>query len=265
MEQERTNNFYGNDRVWKAGWIVLILLSVFLVSKTISEIKGWSFVGKSESPQTTISVSGKGEILVKPDIATFSFGIQEESLIVGEAQDKVAKSEGEILAFLKENGVAEADIKVSDYSIYPRYNYVRTYDVYDGGKQVLAAYVVSESVEVKVRKISDAGKLIGSMGELGATNLSGLTFGIDKQDDVMKQAREKAIADAKVSAEKLADELGVSLVRIVDFSESGVRPPAPYYYEKAALQASDASGVNPELPAGTNKIISNVSVTYEIK
>jgi hypothetical protein len=161
--------------------------------------------------------------------------------------------------------VAADDIKVSGYNIYPRYDYVKS-SIYGGGTQVLAAYVVSESVEVKVRKIGDAGKLIGSMGELGANNLSGLTFSVDKQDDVVKEAREKAIADAKVNAEKLASQLGVSLARIVSFSENGGGYPVPMYYAKeASMGVSAQDRATPELPSGTNKITSQVTITYEIR
>lgn len=259
MTQESENsNLYG--KLLKAGAVAMALLALFLFAKTISEIKGWRVIGKDIPPQATITVSGKGEVVIKPDIATFSFGIQEESLVVGEAQEGVAKSENEILAFLEKNGVAKDDIKVSGYNIYPRYDYARS-----SGKQTLAAYVVSESVEVKVRKIGDAGKLIGSLGEFGATNLSGLSFNVDKQDDVLKQAREKAIADAKVNAQKLAKELGVSLSRIVSFSENGGGYPVPMYYAKAEMGMGGADSATPELPSGTNKITSNISITYEIR
>lgn len=260
MAQESENsNLYG--KLLKAGAVAMALLALFLFAKTISEIKGWRVIGKDIPPQATITVSGKGEVVVKPDIATFSFGIQEESLVVEEAQEGVAKSENAILAFLETNGVAKDDVKVSGYNIYPRYDYARS-----SGKQTLAAYVVSESVEVKVRKIGDAGKLIGSLGEFGATNLSGLTFSVDKQDDVLKEAREKAIADAKVNAKKLAKELGVSLARIVSFSENGGGYPVPMYYAKAEMgMGGDIDRATPELPSGTNKVISNVSVTYEIR
>ena len=62
-------------------------------------------------------------------------------------------------------------------------------------------------------------------------------------------------------------ELGVSLVRIVGFSENGNYP---MYYAKAEMSmAADGRGgapvPAPEIPVGENKIISNVSVTYEIK
>lgn len=258
---------FEDPKIKKAVVITLSLLALFLFSKTISEIKGWSLIGKDIAPQTTITVLGKGEVVVKPDIAAFSFGIQEESLVVGEAQEAVAKSEAAILAFLAESGVAKDDVKVSGYNIYPRYEYgvteSRSYPQPDG-KQVLAAYVVTESVEVKVRKLADAGKIIGQLGELGATNLSGLTFSVDKEEEAVKQARAKAIADAKASARGLAKDLGVSLMRIVSFSENGDFP-GPIYYAKAEMGMASAGRAAPELPSGTNKITSQVSITYEIR
>lgn len=270
MEQDKNNCGHCGlvgGKIYKVGATVLALLALFLFSKTISEIKGWGLIGKDVAPQTTITVSGTGDVVVKPDIATFSFSIEEESLVVGGAQDQVAKTEKEVLAFLEKAGVSKGDVKVSGYNIYPRYEYRGASSVYpyQNGKQVLVAYVVTESVEVKVRKISDAGKIIGSMGELGVTNISGLTFSVDKQTEVEKQAREKAIADAKVSAKSLAKDLGVSLVRIVSFSESGSYPRPMYYAKSAEMGMASADIATPELPSGTNKITSNVSITYEIR
>ncbi len=273
MEQEKNScdcSHWSQGRAYRAGTAVLVLLAIFLLSKSVSEVKGWALIGKDIAPQTTITVSGKGDIVVKPDIATFSFSIEEESLVVGEAQDKVAKSEKSVLDFLAKADVSKDDIKVSGYNIYPRYDYTtvdtKLYPYLVPGKRILAAYVVTESVTVKVRKLSDAGKIIGSMGELGVTNIIGLTFSVDKQDDVLKDARVKAIADAKMSAERLASDLGVSLVRIVSFSENNYSP-VPMYYAKESMSVSSAGSdrATPELPSGADKITSNVSLTYEIR
>lgn len=271
QEQDRNGQLYG--KVLSTGAVALGLLAVFLFTKSISEIQGWRLIGKDIAPQATVSVSGKGEMVVKPDIVTFSFGVEEESLVVGDAQAAVAKTENAILDFLKKNGVAKDDIKVSGYNIYPRYDYEyngRTYDgrvslpLPGGGKRILAAYVVSEYVEVKLRNLSDAGKLIGGLGELGATNVSGLTFGVDKEEEVLKEAREKAIADAKEKAKRLARDLGVSLVRIVSYSDGGGYP-GPYYAKMEMATGAARDSVSPELPSGTNKIVSQVSITYEIR
>ncbi|MSU55127.1 MAG: DUF541 domain-containing protein [Candidatus Taylorbacteria bacterium] len=262
VQEDNNSRHYSN--LLRSGAIAFLILSIFLFAVTVSEIKKWGMIGKEVAVQTTITVSGKGEEVVKPDIATFNFGIQQESLVVGEAQNKVSKTENEILAFLKNGGVSTDDVKVSGYNIYPRYDYVKTNDV-GGGKQVLATYVVSETVEVKVRKLSDAGKLIGSLGTQGATNLSGLSFSIDKQEVVMKVAQGKAIQDAKGKAEKLAKDLGVSLVRIVSFSENGGGYTPQVYYTKTMGASSPRDSASPELPSGTSKITSEVSLTYEIR
>lgn len=238
-------------------------LSLFLVTKIVTEVAGWPSVGKDVPPQATITVSGKGEIVRVPDIATFSFSVTEESLDVAVAQDSAAKTSNAILAFLEKSGVNKKDIQTSGYNIYPRYEYSGKYGY--GGKQTLAAYVVSQSFSVKVRKISDAGKIIGGIGEYGATNLSGLTFSVDREDDVAKEARAKAIAEARQNAEVLARELGVTLVRIIGYSEGGYGG-GPIYYEKAMLSGtSRVADVAPEIPAGETKITSNVSVTYEVR
>ncbi|MES2088005.1 MAG: SIMPL domain-containing protein [Patescibacteria group bacterium] len=268
MENEKNTcncSHWVDGRLHKAGIAALVLLTVFLVAKSVTEVKGWSLIGKDIPPQTTITVSGKGDVVVKPDIATFTFSITEESLVVATAQDEVAKKEKEVLAFIEKAGVSKDDVKVSGYNLYPRYEYQNASIYGPNGKQILAGYVVTESVEVKVRKIADAGKIIGSLGELGVTDLSGLTFSVDGQEQVAKQARVIAIKDAQTSAKSLANDLGVSLVRIVSFSESGSYPMPMYYAKSQALGMGGADMATPELPGGTNKITSNVSITYEIR
>jgi uncharacterized protein YggE len=246
--------------------VVGIFLSLFLVAKTIGAFKELKYIGAGVQATNIISVSGKGEVVAVPDIATFSFTVTEEAGVVAEAQKQATEKMNGILAFLKKAGVDAKDVKTTNYNIYPRYDYPST-NSFSTGKRVLAAYVVSQSVDVKVRKIENAGNLISGIGEFGAQDVSGLSFSVDKYDDLVKQAREKAIAEAKVNAEKLAKDLGVSIVRITSYYDQS---PSPIYYSARVMSAKggDAmmeSAPSPELPAGENKIISNVTITYEIR
>lgn len=256
-----------NHKVQKSVVITLMLLSLFLLTKFVSEVKSMRFIGSSPTQQSMISVQGKGEVVGIPDLATFSFSVTEESLAVSEAQTEAAKSINAILEYLKKNGVAERDITTSGYNIYPRYEYSAVSSVYPypQGKQKLAAYVVTQSIAVKVRKLEDAGKLLAGIGEQGATDISGLSFDFDKRDELMKEARNKAITEARAEASKLAKSLGVSLVRIVSYSEGGYYP---MYGKTMAAEAYGRGGdasIVPTLPVGEDKIISNVTITYEIK
>ncbi len=135
------------------------------------------------------------------------------------------------------------------------------------GERILKGYIVDQSVSVKVRNVDVAGKLLTGVGERGASNVSGLNFTVDNNEELQKEARAKAIADAKEKAEELRKELGVSLVRVVSYGESG-NWPVPYYSKLGmggAMDVRSESAASPEIPTGENKIISNVSITYEIR
>lgn len=260
---------FEDHKIKKSIVITLGVLSLFLAAKFIAEVKAFRFIGSYPQGQSVINVSGKGEVVGMPDIATFSFTVSEESLVVKEAQDEAAQKTNDILAYLKKNGVADKDIKTSSYTIYPRYEYQKigapSYYPQPEGKRNLAAYVVSQSITVKVRNLGDAGKLLAGIGELGATDVSGLSFDFDKRDELVREARDKAIKDARDEAAKLAKSLGVRLVRIVSYSEGGGYQ---LYYAKAEMafgRGGDAASVAPEIPVGEDKIFSNVTIIYEIK
>ena len=213
----------------------------------------------------TITVPGTGEVVIKPDIATVSFGVSAENLDVSKAQTESATKMNGIIDLLKKKGVDEKDIKTTNYSIYPRYDYTQTSQIYPyNGKQVLAAYVVSQTVEVKIRDISKAGEILSGVGEFGVTDVSGLTFTVDNDQVVKDQARDLAIKDAQAQAKVLAKSLGVRLVKITSFSENG-NYPIMYSMDKAVATGMGGGNVAPQISTGENKITSNVNITYEIK
>ena len=129
----------------------------------------------------------------------------------------------------------------------------------------MAGYEVNQGVDVKVRNIESVGTILGGIGGLGASNISGLNFSIDDEDELKKEANELAINDAKEKAEILADNLGVKLVRIINFSESGYFPIYRQKFSAEAVSMDGIGGAAPEIPTGENKIISQVNIIYEIR
>jgi uncharacterized protein len=251
-----------------AAW-ALGFLALFLAIATISELKGLSFIGSGVSASNTISVSGEGEVFAVPDTATFSVTVQNTAKDVKTAQDASTKQSNDIIAYLKSQGVDEKDIQTVDYSVNPQYEWKQGVcpqgSYCPNGRQVLTGYQVSQTLSVKVRDTKKAGDLLSGVGSRGASNVSGLNFTIDDEDALKAEARDKAIAQAKAKAEVLAKSLGVSLVRVVGFSEGGGMP---IYYAKTAMMESGmgiGGGVSPDIPVGQNKIVSNVNVVYEIR
>ncbi|HUD04099.1 MAG TPA: SIMPL domain-containing protein [Candidatus Paceibacterota bacterium] len=262
---EENKNCVGCKGKWhlkKALAFLAIVLSIFVLVKIIGEIKSLKYIGGTNEP-ATIVVNGTGEIDAIPDTANFSFSVTEEAASVGDAQTQASTKTNAIIAYLEKNGVAQKDIQTTDYSISPRYNYINQTPL-SSGTRVLAGYDVSESVSVKVETISSAGALLSGIGGLGAEDVSDLTFTESNHDDLVKQAEAKAITDARTNAARLAQDLGVSLSRIVGYSNNQSIAPGPLFYAQAMSASSDAA-VAPTISQGQNTITANVSITYEIQ
>jgi len=268
--QKREVHFIPPAIVVKSVVIVLAALTILAFVGVLKGLREYRFIGAGVSATNTIVISGEGEVFAVPDIATFSISVIEEAKEVQGAQTEATRKTNEIIAYLKDAGVEERDIKTTNYNVYPRYEYRETSTngiVRPGGERVLVGFEVSQSLTVKVRDTEKAGEILSGVGSRGVSNVSGLSFTIDDEDELKADAREMAIDDAKEKAEALARDLGVDLVRIVGFSEGGAGYPEPFYAraETLAFDSALGSATAPDLPVGENKIVSNVTITYEIR
>src|SRR3989338_5476978 len=255
---------------------VLLLAMLALASYTYLTVKQAKYADNMYGP-TTISVTGKGEVVQTPDVAKFSFSVQSEADSPETAQKESADAINTIVAYLKESGVAEADIKTTGYNLWPRYRDMPTPvyygddipmmevmpPTYDYNEDTVIGYTVEQTIEVKVRDTAQTGNLIAGVTDRGATNMSGLQFTLDDDSSAKAEARAKAVADAKEKAQQLADTLGVRLVRLQGFweEEGGGYP----MYDGYGGGMMERAAVLPELPPGENMITSVVNLTYEIR
>ena len=247
--------------------ILVVVIILFFGAKTIKTL-GSSY-SESGEYENTIVVAGKGEVVAVPDIAEVTFSAVERGQNVTEAQKKATDKMNAALDSLKEFGIEDKDVQTSGYNAYPQYQYYSmpcTQFSCPPSTQTIVGYEVRQSVTVKIRKIEDAGKVLQALGSSGVSDISGLNFTIDAHDEKVREARKMAIEDAKEQAKILARDLGVKIVGIVSFNESGNYPVPIYYAKDMAMGMGGANEASaPQIPVGENKIISNVTVTYEIK
>lgn len=223
------------------------------------------------SEPATISVSGTGEVLAKPDIAQFSFSVRGQGVDAAAAQTTSATAINEIMDYLKSQKIDEKDIRTEGYNLYPKYRSEERICPFGSycppTEGVIDGYEVIQTITVKVRAIDTAGTLLAGVGERGATDLSGLNFTIDDEEVLQTEARDLAIKDAEAKADELAAALGVKLVRLVGYSEgmSGV----PYYggFKLAEMDASESGQAvpAPAVPTGENMTTSQVTLTFQVK
>src|SRR3989344_5384910 len=248
---------------------VLFFLAAFLFMQTVAEIKGIQYIGAGIPAMNTITVQGEGEVFAVPDIATFTFSVVEERSTVKGAQDVATERTNSVLKYLRDNGEEEKDIKTLNSNIYPHYEYKQVvctqFSCPPQGERELKGFEVRQTISVKVRDTEKAGTLLSGVGERGVQEVSGIEFTFDDDDALLREAREKAITDAKEKAAELSKQLKVRLVRVVNFNEFG----QPIFFSRFDTAAEFGKGGEaapvPEIPVGENKIVSNVTITYEIR
>lgn len=243
------------ENLYKSLGVLVIILSVVGIIYAVNLYKEGKLIGSG----AIISVTGTGKVSAKPDISNITFTIREQSKSNKEGQDKIAIKMTKAMEAIKKL-VEEKDIKTNTYSSYPRYSYPAN------STAKIDGYDVSQSVTIKVRNIDNVPKVLDIISASGINEVTGPDYTIDDADIYKSEARKLAIDEAKAKAEKLADQLGVSIVRVLTFSEDQGYVAIPHMTMRAekVTMGMDAV-VAPTLPTGENEIISNVTITFEIK
>jgi hypothetical protein len=209
--------------------------------------------------QVGIWVNGTGKVTAAPDVAVLQLGVEAQSATVGEAQTKAAEAMDRVMKALTGNGVAKKDIQTLFFNI----NRITQWD--DKGQvETVIGYRVSNTVTVKVRTVDKTGDVIDAVAAAGGdlTRINSISFTVDDPSPLTKEARDKAMVDARTKAEQLASLGGVKLGKPTFISESSYFPYSGGVSAPAAADKSVAvaTPVNP----GEMDITVSVQVTYAI-
>jgi len=238
--------------------LLILALAVWVGLKARNEAREFDYIGVPLE-RNVISISGEGKVVGVPDIATVDLGSTVEKKTVAEAQAENTRVMNALIEKLKAADVAKADIQTTSYSVYPNYDW-------NNGKQSLRSYSVTQNVHVKVRDLSKVGDIIGMAGDLGANQIGGISFTVDKPEALKAEARDKAIADAKSKAESLAKAAGITLKKIVSYSEGqDAGYPQPVFFDKMGVGGAEMRATAPTVEAGSSEFVSNITITYEIR
>ena len=258
------NNIKTN--VWRTGVVLAISLSVLALTYAYGEVKSWNHQALQGA---TITVSGVGEATAIPDIATISFTIREVGKTVPGAQKLVEAKAKPALNALTKLGVATKDVKTISYTVNPKYEYdtitICPQGAYCQSKQKLVGYEVSQTTQVKIRKIDSAGEAIAIIGDNKISEINGPSFEVDDIEKVKADAKANAIKDARTKAEATASALDVDLGRITGFNEDNGGYNPPMFSKTTSFGAESRDSLQTvSIPQGETLIKSTVSITYEL-
>jgi uncharacterized protein YggE len=165
-----------------------------------------------------LSVDGKAEDVVKPDIAVLSLEAVDDLPSAAASASRNAISASEIVATLKRLGVDEAAIRTEALELTPLYRERPVANGSDGMERVLAGYRASTMLRARMRNVEDAPKIARGLIESGSDAYRGLTFLVADHDKRFDELRIKAMADAARRAQAYSKSAGMLLCQVLDMN-----------------------------------------------
>lgn len=233
--------------------VLFIFLGFFLYTKLVGSIP-FSVNSITTTKTNLFSVSGTGKATGIPDTAQISIGVTKTALTVASAQDQTNTAANKIIEDLKKLGVNDKDIKTTNYSVNPNYDYSR-------GGQNITGYTVAQTLAVNITPIDIANKVIDTAILDGANIVGGISFTFNEKTkkELENKARNEAVKMAKEKAESLSRATGIKLGKIVDVQESGNFEPRPFMM----TQSLETKSADTQLQPGENSITINITLSYE--
>lgn len=186
---------------------------------------------------STISVNGQGQVFVKPDVATISLEVEHTAETAAQAQQKVTDGLQGITAAMQKLQIPQEDMVTSYVSVSPVYRYD------DNGTRTQNGYRAYTSMQVRTNDVDNAGKILDTGLQAGATGTSGVSFSLENPSVYYAQALREAIRTAESSAKTIASAYGKSLGNVIAVTEqsSNTGSVDTYYAEESMNMRADAA------------------------
>jgi len=243
--------------------VFLIVIFFFLTASVYSKFGNplpFSINSTVTNKTDIFTVTGEGTISIQPDIAYVNAGISQSASTVKQAQTKINEVINKITSGLKSLGIDSKDIKTTNYSINPTYDW-------SSNTQRITGYSASTQLNIKITDIDKVNDVIDSTTANGANQIGNITFDTEDRQVAEEEARQQAIAEASKKAETAAKAAGFRLGKIVGYSEnsfdSNVIRPESYAKMAVSLDGANAGG-GTEIQTGSEEVKITVVLNYQI-
>ena len=163
-----------------------------------------------EKQETLLSVSATGYADTRPDEAQFQAGVQNWAATAEAASRETQSDIAEIVAALRQLGIAEDDIQTSAVN-------VQRIDYGDRRGQFQAYNTLS----VRVRDVAKAGQAVTAVTGVGANIVSGPDLRLSDPEAAANSAYANAYQAARRRAEAYAEAAGMEIERVLYIRDAG--------------------------------------------
>jgi len=209
---------------------------------------------KSQVPQ--ITVSGEGKIKITPDQAIISIGVQNSGKDAKEVKNLNDVTIDKVIKFLKKAGIPSTDYKTTSVNLYKNYDY----------EKKKYNYQANQTISVTLKDLSKYDEIMAGLNESGVNNINGVEFKSSKMEEYEREARKKAMLNAKQKATDYVSVLNQKIGKALLISDnSQVSYPQPMYKGGMMAMAAEDSSPRETLAVGEIEIDANVTVTFVLE
>ncbi|NBU82531.1 MAG: DUF541 domain-containing protein [Flavobacteriaceae bacterium] len=209
---------------------------------------------KNSVPQ--ISVTGEGKIKIVPDQAVVTVGFQNSGKDAKEVKTLNDEVVDKVIKFLKKSGIPATDYKTNNVSLYKSYDY----------EKKKYNFQANQTLSITLKDLTKYDEIMMGLNDTGVNSIHGVEFKSSKMEEYERDARKKAILNAKQKAQDyvsvLEQKVGKALL-ITDNSQSYY--PQPMYKGNVMAMAVDGAAPRETLAVGEIEVNTNVSVTFALE
>lgn len=215
---------------------------------------GPSLIPTPDPNTRQVTVVGEGEVQGTPDTLTANVSIEFTAPDATAAMNQTSVRQQAVIDALVGSGVDKADIATTNVSLQPQFGA-------GTNNPTIIGYQAGNSISVKIRRLDAASQALALIGTTGgdATRINSVSYSIEDDSQLVKDARTRAFDDAKDRAEQYAQLSGLTLGDVMSISESAattpVPPPTPM--PRAAMEAVP-------LEPGQQSVAFSVTVIWEL-
>ena len=201
----------------------------------------------------TVTVTGTGRANVAPDVVRLDLRVGHDAPDVAAALSGASAGITAVAAVVREQGVADADLRTLDASVNQRWD----------NTGVAVGFTAQQRLAVTVRELAAVGRILESAAAAigNALLVDQVRLDISDRSLGLREARDAAFADARSKAEQYAALAGASLGAVLGVAEGGAAPVGGGF--KLAAMARDMAGGMP-VEGGDLELSASVTVTWEL-
>lgn len=235
-------------------------MAISTSARVITSLLLLSLLGLAQAQQPrTINVAGEGKVSAAPDLVTINTGVVTTAKTAEQALADNNSAFNRVLRVLKMQGIAERDVQTTFFNV--RQQFARGKN---GQRGELTGHVVTNEVQVKVRRVDTVGAVLDALVKAGSNRINNINFSIADPVPLEDRARAAAVMDAQRRAALFAKSAGLKLGKIISISENPITPPVQQFASLAARSGGGGNG-GVGIAAGELDVTAKVFILYEIR